>query len=47
MLYTAVYGKATYAADFSFFFLCLRKIVDHVESMTSPDQVADYVKHFR
>ncbi|KAM8967108.1 sorting nexin-13 [Pelodytes ibericus] len=24
-----------------------RKIVDHVESMTSPDQVADYVKHFR
>ncbi|XP_068092097.1 sorting nexin-13 isoform X2 [Hyperolius riggenbachi] len=24
-----------------------RKIVDHVESMTSPDQVADYVKNFR
>uniref|UniRef100_A0A8C5PUH7 Sorting nexin 13 n=1 Tax=Leptobrachium leishanense TaxID=445787 RepID=A0A8C5PUH7_9ANUR len=24
-----------------------RKIVDHVEAMTSPDQVADYVKHFR
>ncbi|XP_069504602.1 sorting nexin-13 isoform X3 [Ambystoma mexicanum] len=24
-----------------------RKIVDHVEWMTSPEQVADYVKHFR
>lgn len=29
-------------------FLCFcRKIVDHVDYLTSPEQVADYVKKFR
>lgn len=30
-----------------YIFIFFRKIVDHVDNMTSPEQVSDYVKRFR